>query len=749
MSNFYSDLLNSSENVDIMDDEDDLEIETDFLKGTQENIGNKSKSESNIYDDNQNTISKPKTDQFNWLLSDDNDRKMDAKNLRFHETESDNILDDIKDTSEKPKSAINRSKKENILSELFGVKSSPPTSILHPPSAPAKSESNITRTMSSRRPRRNSAVGDPLGLFSSPVKTQKPEVIEPVKIGDAKVEKSDNLPDWLAAGSKPSVVPKPLTTSNIPTTSDIPKPEKKIEIETEKIDTTIKLPQDNPLKSDQSSSSLSVLHQQESQLLLMMQLKQFEKRLMEIETRQSEAIEKQQNNFNKLFNEHITNYKKSIDDQIINQQMKINEQMQMLVLSSTSTLTDQQKSNIWKENIPKDVPEMQMDHAFIEEMKIHHSNEHLMLENSYKKRIEILEDSLSSNESIFKLEIERIKQYYNEQIQMYENQLELHEKKFTEKLDKLEQDHRNEIKSINEHYQSMIDTLNLEHTKVIENIRKCKMNEHLILMLLVESLESKLNEQNLIVNESKWTFENREANFAAREAALERESIRMKELFDRERAYIDKMKQEALEENEKLNAQILEARLTLAAEKSRLETEGKLKNDNNYEVLKSRTEVDAAIKAAQNAIELATEERNKLAEERRQIEIERQSLQSTERRLLKREDDLNNMLKQCERKKDEAAQMLNESKMLEMKYNEQHKSLQNQMASLRLREKKLAEDKVLISKERIALHRGAGGNEPCPTCSSGVHSNEFSKDKLLDEIESTFVRCDNNQDKIN
>lgn len=89
------------------------------------------------------------------------------------------------------------------------------------------------------------------------------------------------------------------------------------------------------------------------------------------------------------------------------------------------------------------------------------------------------------------------------------------------------------------------------------------------------------------------------------------------------------MKQEALEENEKLNAQILEARLTLAAEKSRLETEGKLKNDNNYEVLKSRTEVEAAIKAAQNAIESATEERNKLAEERRQIEIERQSLQST------------------------------------------------------------------------------------------------------------------------
>lgn len=72
-----------------------------------------------------------------------------------------------------------------------------------------------------------------------------------------------------------------------------------------------------------------------------------------------------------------------------------------------------------------------------------------------------------------------------------------------------------------------------------ENQNKILENDRSKLMLLVESLESKLNEQNLIVSESKWTFENREAKLAAREAALERESIRMKELFDRERAYID------------------------------------------------------------------------------------------------------------------------------------------------------------------------------------------------------------------
>lgn len=152
-----------------------------------------------------------------------------------------------------------------------------------------------------------------------------------------------------------------------------------------------------------------------------------------------------------------------------------------------------------------------------------------------RKRIEILEDSLSSNESIFKLEIERINQYYNEQIHMYENQLEVHEKKFTEKLDKLEQDHRNEIKRINEHYQSMIDTLNLEHAKVIENIRKCKMNEHLIVNdynsinnLLKEALDKFENKsidmleiQNMLKNQFDMQIFTKENELKIREKQLQ------------------------------------------------------------------------------------------------------------------------------------------------------------------------------------------------------------------------------------
>lgn len=152
-----------------------------------------------------------------------------------------------------------------------------------------------------------------------------------------------------------------------------------------------------------------------------------------------------------------------------------------------------------------------------------------------RKRIEILEDSLSSNESIFKLEIERINQYYNEQIHMYENQLEVHEKKFTEKLDKLEQDHQNEIKRINEHYQSMIDTLNLEHAKVIENIRKCKMNEHLIVNdynsinnLLKEALDKFENKsidmleiQNMLKNQFDMQIFTKENELKIREKQLQ------------------------------------------------------------------------------------------------------------------------------------------------------------------------------------------------------------------------------------
>lgn len=192
------------------------------------------------------------------------------------------------------------------------------------------------------------------------------------------------------------------------------------------------------------------------------------------------------------------------------------------------------------------------------------------------------------------------------------------------------------------------------------------------------------------------------------------------------------MKHEAMAENEKLNTQIMEAKLTLAAEKSRLETEGLFKKD--FDLQKTKVEVEAAIQAAHTVTNLAEVERQQIAEERKKLHQERSQFETVERNLKNREIELTSMLQMCDRKKEEAAQMLQESKLLEMKYNEQHKSMQNQLSSLRIREKKLAEDKVNLTRERFSKER------QCISCGSAASLPEYREKAMAETEGSSFLR---------
>lgn len=58
-------------------------------------------------------------------------------------------------------------------------------------------------------------------------------------------------------------------------------------------------------------------------------------------------------------------------------------------------------------------------------------------------------------------------------------------------------------------------------------------------MGLVETLEIKVNEQIIAGKEAEWDSKNRETRLAAREAALDREVLRIKKLNERERIHIE------------------------------------------------------------------------------------------------------------------------------------------------------------------------------------------------------------------
>lgn len=196
-----------------------------------------------------------------------------------------------------------------------------------------------------------------------------------------------------------------------------------------------------------------------------------------------------------------------------------------------------------------------------------------------------------------------------------------------------------------------------------------------------------------------------------------------------------------LAEQEKTLLQLTEEKLSLAAEKSRLETSNKLMI--NYDSQKSKAEIDAAVQIAKEATEMADKERENLHKERCEIEKVKRSLQDQERKLSLRETEVENLMKEAERKKNEGEKAIFESKSIENKYNERLKDLQNQLVMLSSREKKIAEEKIALSKERLSLNTLMRQTKKCSLCSADPQKLDENNLNINSANLPYFARFDN------
>lgn len=153
-----------------------------------------------------------------------------------------------------------------------------------------------------------------------------------------------------------------------------------------------------------------------------------------------------------------------------------------------------------------------------------------------------------------------------------------------------------------------------------------------------------------------------------------------------------------LAEQEKQALQLTEERLALQTEKSRLETAAKLHQ--NHDPQKAKAEVEAAIQVAKEAAELTDKERENLLQKQHGLEVMKRSLHDREQKLSLKERELHTLSQQAENRIRESQKAMDDAKMLEIKYNERLKDIQNQLVSLTNRERKLAEEKIALSKER-------------------------------------------------
>ncbi|KAF2887920.1 hypothetical protein ILUMI_18253 [Ignelater luminosus] len=261
----------------------------------------------------------------------------------------------------------------------------------------------------------------------------------------------------------------------------------------------------------------------------------------------------------------------------------------------------------------------------------------------------------------------------------------------------------------------------------LEKSREAAETERAQLMALVRSLEMKLVEQTQNAKEERWALQQAAAVLAARSTAFDREIEFTRASLEREKEQSKTLKESMLAEQEKVMLHLTEEKLCVSAEKARLETAAKL--NQNYDAQKARAEIDAAIQVAKEATELTDREREALHRQQSEAEILKRNLLDKEHKLALKENELHEMLKNAERKMQDGEKAIREAKTLEAKYNTRLKDIQGQLMSLMNREKKLAEEKISLSKERLSLHNSLRQVKKCSLCAA---------DNLKPE-ESTFA----------
>ena len=171
------------------------------------------------------------------------------------------------------------------------------------------------------------------------------------------------------------------------------------------------------------------------------------------------------------------------------------------------------------------------------------------------------------------------------------------------------------------------------------------------------------------------------------------------------------LKENSLAEHEKIMLQLTEEKLAISAERTRLETSTKLSQ--NYDTQRAKAEVEAAMQVAKRAAEMTDRERDNLHKMQYEVESLKRSLVDREKRLSSKERELEESLRDSERRSLKGEQALMEARVIQCHYNDRLKDIKKHLTSLTGREKKLTEEKIALSKERLALHTEAKQMKCC------------------------------------
>ncbi|XP_017780910.1 PREDICTED: uncharacterized protein PFB0145c [Nicrophorus vespilloides] len=756
--------------------------------------------------------SKSSTKKDDWLglKKSESPVKKASKKITFEEDDDIlNILDSKKPETSKKSALIeslkNPTKEEDkkafslddLLKESKFKKNDPIETTQSTPHINQRSEgfglSSLEAPREGRRRPKTAAVADPLGLFSEPEPEPKPEPKprkkEPeteilFQASEMKTKSTPNIasdvPDWLGGAAM-----KPNKSETTVETYEAKKSETVQEqLPVESLITHQKLAASH---FDYQNASLA-LQQQESQVLMALQLRKYEDNLSEIQNKQQEVIMKQEQHFNSLLERQFAK-QSAMENNMRLQQERINNHIQMLIgQPSVPTMksAEDEKFEELKKSANEETTKQYED--LINTLKQRHHDELFLLEESYKKQLTTLEQSMESMENHLKMELDTITIKSREKMEQIESEHESEISKQKRKIEELYELHQTEIKQMRENNNRILEEVKYEYNTIIENIKMSKQTEasalqettayshkldsnlklldinsrtllemkHKVesdygilsvareeslkakeeeiklmrlaleksrdsadseraqLMSLVRNLEIKLAEQSQNSREERFALQQAASTLTARTAALDREADFNRASIEREREQMKTLRESILADQDKMIQEITEQKLALHTEKIKLETSIKL--GQNYDSQRAKVEMEAAMQVAKEAAEMTDRERDNLLRQIREVEILKRNLIDREKKVSSRELELEKSLEHANRKNAVGERALEEARMLQINYNERLREIQAQMASLTARERKLAEEKISISRERLALHNNVKQMKKCSLC---------------------------------
>lgn len=205
----------------------------------------------------------------------------------------------------------------------------------------------------------------------------------------------------------------------------------------------------------------------------------------------------QEHQFNELLKKQIAQ-QSELEEIIRNQQERINSHIQALMASSqahidipymkpmesTAIAAGIASTPFEKIELESDVKRLEMEKLRLEDLlsNIHdnHEKEIIMVESSYKKRIQLMEENLESMEHRYKNEIMTLEKFYSDKIKSINDERETVIGNFEVKIKSMEESHQNFIDKLKTSYEQDSAMLKSHYEEMMQNIRKSKFMEFAI-----------------------------------------------------------------------------------------------------------------------------------------------------------------------------------------------------------------------------------------------------------------------------